>query len=59
LSVTPAPFIPVSRSCDTRRLNGTWAVEAGYRHLSIEKDLDNARVDLDLSGPLVGITARF
>lgn len=40
-------------------INETWSVEAGYRHLSIEKDLDNARVELDQSGPLIGVTARF
>ena len=39
--------------------NDTWAVEFGYRHLSIEKDLDNANVNLDQSGPLIGVTARF
>lgn len=40
-------------------INETWAVEFGYRHLSIEKDLDNGTVNLDQSGPLVGVTARF
>jgi hypothetical protein len=39
--------------------NETSAVEFGYRHLSIEKDLDNGTVNLDQSGPLVGVTARF
>lgn len=40
-------------------INETWVLEFGYRHLSIEKELDNANVDLDLSGPLLGVTARF
>ena len=41
------------------RINETWSVEVGYRHLSIEKDLDNARIELDQSGPLIGVSARF
>jgi hypothetical protein len=40
-------------------INDSWSVEVGSRHLSIDKNLDNAGVDLDLAGPLVGITARF
>jgi opacity protein-like surface antigen len=40
-------------------INDTWSIEAGYRHLSIEKELDNADVNLDQSGPLIGVTARF
>ena len=39
--------------------NETWAVEFGYRYLSIEKEFDNATVKLDLSGPVIGVTARF
>ena len=40
-------------------INDTWAVEAGYRHLSIEKELDRTDVTLEQSGPLLGLTARF
>ncbi|MGI1662798.1 hypothetical protein ACRDNQ_11210 [Palleronia sp. KMU-117] len=40
-------------------INSTWAVEFGYRYLSIDKDLENATIELDQFGPLVGITARF
>ncbi|MGI1664238.1 porin family protein [Palleronia sp. KMU-117] len=40
-------------------INQTWAVEFGYRHLSIEKDLDRATLNMDQAGPLVGVTARF
>jgi opacity protein-like surface antigen len=40
-------------------INETWAIEAGYRHLSIDKDLDNSDVTLEQSGPLIGVTARF
>ena len=40
-------------------INETWELEFGYRHLSIDKELDNADVELDQSGPLFGVTARF
>jgi hypothetical protein len=40
-------------------LNATWSVEFGCRHLSIDKDLENATVEMDQSGPLVGISLRF
>lgn len=40
-------------------INRTWAVEFGYRHLSIEKDLDNVSLKMEQSGPLVGLTAHF
>lgn len=40
-------------------INQTWAVEFGYRHLSIEKDLDNVTLQMDQAGPLIGVTARF
>lgn len=39
--------------------NERWAVEFGYRHLSIEKDLDNGTLNYDQSGPILGVTARF
>lgn len=40
-------------------INRTWAVEFGYRHLSIEKDLDTISLTMDQSGPLIGLSARF
>ncbi|MCU0855513.1 MAG: YfaZ family protein [Rhodobacteraceae bacterium] len=40
-------------------INDTWSVEAGYRYLSIDKELDRADVTLEQSGPLIGLTARF
>jgi hypothetical protein len=40
-------------------INQTWAVEFGYRHLSIEKELDRATLNMDQAGPLIGVTARF
>jgi opacity protein-like surface antigen len=40
-------------------INATWSVEFGYRHLSIDKDLKNATVEMDQYGPLVGVSLRF
>jgi hypothetical protein len=40
-------------------INETWAVEFGYRHLSLEKELDNLTLEMDQSGPLIGLNARF
>lgn len=40
-------------------INEVWAIEAGYRTLSIKQDFDNATVELDQSGPLIGVTMRF
>jgi hypothetical protein len=36
-----------------------WSVQAGWRHLSIEKRLSGNDVEVDLSGPLLGFTVRF
>jgi opacity protein-like surface antigen len=41
------------------RVNDTWSVRAGYRHLGIDKTVNGRDVTLDLSGPLLGVTARF
>jgi opacity protein-like surface antigen len=40
-------------------INQTWAVEFGYRHLSIDKSIDDINVEIEESGPLLGVTARF
>ena len=40
-------------------INETWAVEFGYRHLSFEKELDRVTLEMDQSGPLIGLNARF
>ncbi|TDL86329.1 hypothetical protein [Meridianimarinicoccus aquatilis] len=39
--------------------NETWALRAGYSHMDIDKDLDGRDVTLTLSGPVLGISARF
>lgn len=39
--------------------NETWALRAGYSHLDIDKDLDGRDVALVLSGPVLGVRARF
>ncbi len=41
------------------RFNETWSAELGYRHLSIEKDIRGSDWAIDLSGPVVGVSARF
>jgi opacity protein-like surface antigen len=41
------------------RFNDTWSTQLGYRYLSIDKTLDGNDVELDLYGPLLGVTARF
>ena len=40
-------------------INQTWAVEFGYRHLSIEKELERVTLTMEQSGPLIGLSARF
>lgn len=40
-------------------INATWSVEFGYRHLSVDKDLENATLEMDQYGPLVGVSLRF
>jgi hypothetical protein len=34
-------------------------VEFGYRHLSLEKELENVTLKMDQFGPLIGLNARF
>jgi hypothetical protein len=41
------------------RFNDRWSVQGGYRHIGIDKTLNGRDVTLDLSGPLLGVTARF
>lgn len=36
-----------------------WSIEAGWRYMSVEKELGGRDVAVDLSGPLIGVTARF
>jgi len=41
------------------RLNERWSMIGGYRHLSIETEIDGADVELSLSGLLAGATFSF
>ena len=36
-----------------------WSVLFGYRHLSIDRPIDGREMKLELSGPLIGVRARF
>lgn len=40
-------------------MNERWSVQAGYRHLSVEKQLSAGDSTLELSGPYLGVTATF
>lgn len=39
--------------------NDTWSARFGYRYLSIDKKIGGSDVDLELYGPMLGVTARF
>ena len=41
------------------RFNETWSMQAGYRHLSIDRTFDRADVTLEVSGPIIGVQASF
>lgn len=41
------------------RLNERWTTQLGYRHMVIEKPLDDLDTSLYLSGPLLGVSAIF
>lgn len=36
-----------------------WSAQAGWRYMAIEKKIGGRKVEVDLSGPLVGVTYRF
>lgn len=40
-------------------LTDKWSVSAGYKHLSVDYDDDGYVFDVDLSGPVLGVTYRF
>jgi hypothetical protein len=40
------------------RFNETWSAELGYRYLSIEREIDNSDVTLDMYGPVIGVMPR-
>ena len=41
------------------RFDQRWSTQIGYRYMEIEKDFGDNDVSIDLSGPLIGVTARF
>ena len=41
------------------QLDPRWSVQAGWRYFSAEKRLEGRDVEIDFSGPLLGLTARF
>jgi len=40
-------------------LNDHWSVSAGYKHLAVDYDDNGYVFDVDLSGPILGMTYRF
>jgi hypothetical protein len=40
-------------------LSDNWSVSAGYKHLAVDYDDDGYVFDVDLSGPVLGVTYRF
>lgn len=41
------------------QFNERWSVQGGWRHVSIDKEIDGRDVETDFSGPLLGFTLRF
>ena len=41
------------------RFNASWSVQAGYRHMDIQKEIESLDADIALSGPLIGMSYRF
>lgn len=41
------------------RFNPRWSMQLGYRYMNIEKEIGGNDTSLDLSGPMIGVTARF
>uniref|UniRef100_A4WXF0 Uncharacterized protein n=1 Tax=Cereibacter sphaeroides (strain ATCC 17025 / ATH 2.4.3) TaxID=349102 RepID=A4WXF0_CERS5 len=41
------------------QINDRWSVQGGWRQLSIDREMDGRDVELDLGGPVLGLTARF
>ena len=36
-----------------------WSVQGGWRYMAIEKEIDGRDLEVDLNGPLLGVTIRF
>lgn len=41
------------------RFDERWAAQFGYRYMNLEKEIDGRDVEVDLYGPLVGVSFRF
>jgi hypothetical protein len=41
------------------RFNPRWSTQVGWRYMDIQKDIGDLDTTLDLSGPLIGVSARF
>jgi hypothetical protein len=41
------------------RFNPRWSTQVGWRYMDIQKDIGDLDTSLDLSGPLIGVSARF
>lgn len=41
------------------QINDRWSVRGGWRHISVEKEMSGRDVEFDMSGPVLGLTARF
>jgi opacity protein-like surface antigen len=41
------------------RFNPRWSTQVGWRYMDIQKDIGGLDTTLDLSGPLIGVSARF
>jgi hypothetical protein len=41
------------------RFNPRWSTQVGWRYMEIQKDIGDLDTTLDLSGPLIGVSARF
>ena len=41
------------------RFNERWSTQVGWRYMDVQKDIGGLDTSLDLSGPLIGVSARF
>lgn len=41
------------------RFNPVWSAEIGYRHMHIANEISGNDLTIDLSGPMIGVAARF
>ena len=41
------------------RFNERWSTQVGWRYMDVQKDVGDLDMSLGLSGPLIGVTARF